>query len=75
MVYPRAMTNDDFRAWRKRMGWTQAECADALGLSRCTIELYERGRRREPGQKKVNIPKHIRLAAAALSLGLTDFPA
>jgi DNA-binding XRE family transcriptional regulator len=27
------MTLDDFREWRKRLGWTQADAAANLGLS------------------------------------------
>lgn len=49
------MTPDEFKAWRKAMGWSQAEMADALGLSRGSIENYERGSRREDG-RPVEIP-------------------
>jgi transcriptional regulator with XRE-family HTH domain len=33
----------DFRAWRKRMGWTQQQAADALSLSRRGYQIYEKG--------------------------------
>lgn len=35
------MTAADLRAWRKRLGWTQREAAQALGLSHthyCKLE-------------------------------------
>jgi DNA-binding XRE family transcriptional regulator len=39
----RAPKPDDFRAWRKKMGLTQEQLADALDLSRRTIGYYEDG--------------------------------
>lgn len=59
------MTNEDFKVWRTLMGFTQAGAAAALGVSKPTIENYERGSRREDG-RPVEIPKHIALACAAL---------
>jgi len=37
-------TTEDLKAWRGRMGWTQAEAADVLGISR---RAY--GTREQPG--------------------------
>lgn len=37
------MTADQFKAWRKSLGFTQAEAAKALGLSLQTIWRYENG--------------------------------
>ena len=37
------MSPEEFKAWRKRMGWTQAQAGDALGLSRVHIGFLERG--------------------------------
>lgn len=39
------MTADDLRAWRKRFGFTQAQAADALGVSKSLVRGIEEGRR------------------------------
>ena len=54
----RYMTPDDFKAWRKSMDWSQGEAADALGISRGSVENYERGSRREDG-RPVEIPGSV----------------
>lgn len=63
------MTPDDFKAWRKAMGFTQTEAADALGISRGSVELYELGKRRDDG-RQVSIPKTVALACSAVTGGL-----
>lgn len=40
-----AVTGDQIREARKRLGWTQAELARRVGLSRPFIALVEQGRR------------------------------
>jgi transcriptional regulator with XRE-family HTH domain len=67
------MTPEDFKAWRKAMGWTQTEAAIELGISRGSVELYERGSRREDG-RPVEIPRTVALACAALTHGLEPWP-
>ncbi|QRG06109.1 helix-turn-helix transcriptional regulator [Xanthobacter dioxanivorans] len=59
------MDNEVFKTWRKVVGLTQAQAAEALGVSKATIENYERGSRREDG-RPVEIPRHIALACAAI---------
>lgn len=59
------MTADDFKAWRKEMGFTQVQAAEALGISRPSVELYELGVRRDNG-KAVVIPLTVALACKAL---------
>ena len=66
------MTNDEFKAWRKHMGYSRAEAARMLGVSSGSVELYERGRRRED-ERPVVIPKPVELACAALALGMTSY--
>lgn len=39
------MTPDDFRAWRKRLGMTQAQAAAALGRSHIWVRMAEAGTR------------------------------
>jgi len=63
------MTPDDFKAWRKAMGWNQTEAAEALGLSLGTIGNYERGSRREDG-RPAPVPRTVALACAAVAAGL-----
>lgn len=58
------MTNEGFKAWRKAMELTQADAAEVLGVSKPTIENYERGTRRDTGDPVV-IPLHVALACAA----------
>ncbi len=66
------MTNAQFKAWRKHMGFTIIEAAQALGVSTGSIELYERGSRREDN-RPVLIPKPVELACAALALGVKHY--
>jgi len=66
------MTNVDFKGWRKRMGMSQVEAAEALGLSRETVVQYEAGRRRDTGAE-VKIPRTVALACSALAHGLPPY--
>lgn len=59
------MTPDDFKAWRMTVGLSQQAAADALGISKGSVELYEAGKRRDDG-RPVAIPKTVALACAAL---------
>jgi transcriptional regulator with XRE-family HTH domain len=66
------MSPAEFRAWRKHMGWSQQEAADALDLGKSSVELYERGSRRDDNRPVV-IPKTVELACAALALGIRSY--
>lgn len=48
----------DVRAWRDRMGWTQREAAEQLGVSLSMYRLYEYG--------EYAPPRPVELAMAAL---------
>lgn len=61
------MLPKDLKAWRVRMGLTQEGAAEELGVSVTTMELYERGIRRDSDQP-VTIPRSVELACAALTL-------
>jgi len=63
------MTKEQFKTWRKKMGFTQKQAAEALGLFRNTIINYERGTRPE-NDLPVKIPRSIALACAAIEAGL-----
>ena len=64
------MTPEQFRAWRKSLGWKQKDAAERLGLKKRMIQYYEKGDR---DGKAVQIPKTVRLACYALAQGIADF--
>jgi len=63
------MNNEQFKAWRKKMKFTQQQAADALGLSIQAFGNYERGSRYEDG-REVKIPRTVALACAAIEARL-----
>lgn len=63
------MTPASFRQWRKSLGLTQLQAAEAIGVSRDSVWLYEAGKRRDDG-RPVAIPRTVALACAAISAGL-----
>ncbi len=67
---PPAMTPEQFREWRKSLNLKQKDAADHLGLKKRMIQYYEKGDR---DGRPVEIPKSIRLACYALSIGVGDF--
>ncbi|SFO45882.1 hypothetical protein SAMN04488056_106156 [Cohaesibacter marisflavi] len=52
------------------MGLKQKDAADLLGLKKRMIQYYEKGNR---DGKAVTIPKSVRLACYALTIGISDF--
>ncbi len=60
----------EFKKWRKSMGFSQKEAAQALGLKRRMIQYYEKGER---DGEKVKIPRTVRLACYALAQGIGDY--
>ena len=64
------MTPSEFKAWRKALSLSQKRAADALGLKNRIVQYYEKGER---DGEKVKIPKHVRLACYALSIGVSDY--
>lgn len=54
------MTPETLKAWRSRLGLTQASAAEALGVPKRTLEGWEAGR-------DMNHPKLVGLACAAVS--------
>ena len=59
-----------FRGWRRSLGLSQKEAAEALGLKRRVVQYYEKGER---DGEPVTIPKTVRLACYALSEGCEDY--
>ena len=64
------MTPEEFKTWRKTLGLSQKKAADALGLKNRIVQYYEKGER---DGERVKIPKHVRLACYALSIGVGDY--
>ena len=59
-----------FRRWRKSLGMSQKDAAQALGLKRRVVQYYEKGEREgDP----IEIPKPVRLACYAISSGVSDY--
>lgn len=42
------ITSDDLRLMRQGRGWSQADLAERLGVSRSTVQAWERGSRETP---------------------------
>ena len=59
------MTGPDFIRWRKHLGLSQIAAARALGMSPAGLRKLEKG--------QTSIRKVIRLACAALALGVKDY--
>jgi transcriptional regulator with XRE-family HTH domain len=55
------MTSVEFKAWRDKLGYSQQAAADALGISKGSVELYERGSRRDDN-RPVDIPQPVEFA-------------
>ncbi|HCF18844.1 MAG TPA: XRE family transcriptional regulator, partial [Rhodospirillum rubrum] len=64
------MTPADFKQWRKLLGLSQKEAAEALGLKRRVVQYYEKGER---DGDEVSVPKIVRLACWALQSGIADY--
>ncbi|WP_048708954.1 helix-turn-helix transcriptional regulator [Microvirga massiliensis] len=65
-----AMTGQQMRALRERLGSTQEQFGIQLGLNRATVVAYEKGTR---GGQPLPIPRSIELACAALAEGITSY--
>jgi transcriptional regulator with XRE-family HTH domain len=59
------MTGDELKAWRQKMGLTQQELADRVGVHRATLVDYEKGIRRSD-KKKVSVPAAVELACRGI---------
>lgn len=64
------MEPHDFKKWRKALGYSQKDAAEALGLKRRMIQYYEKGER---DGEPVQIPLSVALACYALSQGVTNY--
>jgi transcriptional regulator with XRE-family HTH domain len=64
------MKPSDFKRWRRSLGYSQKEAAEALGLKRRVVQYYEKGER---DGEPVKIAKSIRLACWALTQKVPDY--
>jgi transcriptional regulator with XRE-family HTH domain len=56
------MTGEDFKTWRKAMGLTQQQAADAIGVTKRSVQLWE--------ADDQPVSRTVALACAALAAGL-----
>lgn len=63
------MTPEQFKKWRKAMGYNQTKAAKKLGLKLRMVQYYEKGERKS---KPVPIPKAVTLACYALACGVEE---
>jgi transcriptional regulator with XRE-family HTH domain len=63
------MSPDDFKIWRKAIDFSKDEAAEALGVSKATIEEYDAGNRFDDEE----IPKAVALACTALYYRLSQW--
>lgn len=64
------MKGHDFKRWRKSLEMSQKEAADVLGLKRRVVQYYEKGER---DGEPVKIPRTVRLACYAITIGIDDY--
>lgn len=65
MTAATCQTETSFRLWRRRMGYTQAEAAAALGVSASQIQNWDAGHDRGRGRPSIP-PYAVRVLMAAL---------
>lgn len=65
-----AMTPQQFRAWRIRMGFSQAQAAEALGKKVLQVKRYEKPPAQIGAGAPYPVPRDTALACAALEAGL-----
>jgi transcriptional regulator with XRE-family HTH domain len=68
------MTSNDLKAWQSDMHYTQAQAAEALGVSLATYKDWICGVSRTH-RKPVTIDKRTALACAAIVAGLSEYAA
>jgi transcriptional regulator with XRE-family HTH domain len=64
------MKGHDFKRWRRTLDLSQKEAAEILGLKRRVVQYYEKGER---DGDPVKIPRTVRLACYAITIGVDDY--
>ena len=64
------MKGHDFKRWRKTLDMSQKDAAEVLGLKRRVVQYYEKGER---DGDPVKIPRTVRLACYAITIGVDDY--
>lgn len=67
---PSNLTPEQFTAWRRSLGMSQAAAAKRLGISLSSVYGYEKGERLEG---KVKIPLLVTLGMSAISNNLQPY--
>lgn len=62
------MTPSDFRAWRRRLGFSQAAAARALGIHVQTVKRYEIAPETALDDPPFAVPRVVALACKALEV-------
>jgi hypothetical protein len=70
IFYKGSMKPEQLRAWRKWMRWSQRNAAEALGISRGSIHLYELPCE---NPSALPIPRPVELACYALARGIRSY--
>lgn len=63
------MTETSFAKWRAKVGMTQSEAADALGVAVTTVKQYESGKHLGTG-KRMSPPEPVRKLMRAIANGI-----
>lgn len=53
------MSGSEFKAWRKSLGFTQEGAAGALGISRRSVQMYEKA--------AIPVPRKVELACETVT--------
>ncbi|ODT23979.1 MAG: hypothetical protein ABS54_10060 [Hyphomicrobium sp. SCN 65-11] len=62
-----------FRRWRKQVGFTQDEAADALGISKSQVANFDAGKDRASG-RPATPPLAVRSLMTAIAMGQVPQP-
>jgi DNA-binding XRE family transcriptional regulator len=67
------MAETTFAKWRAKVGMTQSEAAEALGVALTTVKQYESGKHLGTG-KKMSPPEPVRKLMRAIANGIRVEP-
>jgi DNA-binding XRE family transcriptional regulator len=61
------MTGEELKKWRKMMGMTQAQAANALGLSQSCLARYESEELQRREGRPVSVPQLVEMACSLIA--------
>ena len=71
-MIPSKLTGSMIREWRDKLGWSQNETAEKLGISEGSLRSYEKGTRTDK-EAPIVIPLLLDWALSAVAAGLKPF--